>query len=74
MNSPEPVRITGISGETCPHTGRWSAFIDGSLQYAQLQQEQIMPEWTDKNGKVHQVRWTLLERDDGGSVYVPKEQ
>ncbi|MBD2801706.1 DUF3396 domain-containing protein [Xenorhabdus sp. M] len=70
----EPVRITGVSGEICPHTGRWSAFIGGSLQYAQLQQEQIIPEWTDKNGKVHQVRWTLLEREDGGSVYVLKEQ
>jgi hypothetical protein len=28
-----------------------------------------MPEFEDKHGQKHRARWSLLERDDGGSVF-----
>ncbi|MBU9853709.1 DUF3396 domain-containing protein [Rahnella bonaserana] len=64
----EPTRITAYSGETSPHTGRWGTFIDGSLRYVHVKQGQTLPEYEDKKGKFHRALWSLLERDDKGSV------
>ncbi|MCL9643701.1 DUF3396 domain-containing protein [Rahnella bonaserana] len=64
----EPARITAYSGETSPHTGRWGTFIDGSLRYVHVKHGQTLPEYEDKKGKFHRALWSLLERDDKGSV------
>ena len=68
----EPARITAYSGETSPHTGRWGTFIDGSLRYVHVKHGQTLPEYEDKKGKFHRTLWSLLERDDKGSVYASK--
>ncbi|AEX52608.1 ImpA family protein [Rahnella aquatilis CIP 78.65 = ATCC 33071] len=66
----EPARITAYSGETSPHTGRWGTFIDGSLRYVHVKHRQTLPEYEDKEGKLHRTLWSLLERDDKGSVFI----
>ncbi|MCM2448311.1 DUF3396 domain-containing protein [Rahnella sp. CG8] len=66
----EPARITTYSGETSPHTGRWGTFIDGSLRYVHVKHGQTLPEYEDKEGKFHRTLWSLLERDDKGSVFI----
>jgi len=70
LRQAEPTRITAYSGETSPHSGRWGTFIDGSLRYAHVRQEQVLPEYEDKEGKLHRTLWSLLERDDKGSVFI----
>jgi len=66
----EPTRITAYSGETSPHTGRWGTFIDGSLRYVHVKHGQTLPEYEDKKGKFHRTLWSLLEREDNGSVFI----
>ena len=70
LRQAEPTRITAYSGETSPHSGRWGTFIDGSLHYVHVRQEQVLPEYEDKEGKLHRTLWSLLERDDKGSVFI----
>lgn len=65
----EPVRITCWSGETSPFGGRWATIVNGTTQYTQTRAGQIMPEFEDNHGQKHRARWSLLERDDGGSVF-----
>jgi len=65
----EPVRITCWSGEKSQFEGRWATIVNGTTQYTQIRDGQIMPEFEDKHGKKHPARWSLLERDDGGSVF-----
>ncbi|EIY0669847.1 MULTISPECIES: DUF3396 domain-containing protein [unclassified Enterobacter] len=65
----EPVRITCWSGEKSQFEGRWATIVNGTTQYTQTRDGQIMPEFEDKHGKKHPARWSLLERDDGGSVF-----
>ena len=66
----EQARITAYSGETSPHTGRWGTFIDGSLRYVHVKHGQTLPEYEDKEGRRHRTLWSLLERDDKGSVFI----
>ena len=66
----EPARITAYSGDTSPHSGRWGTFIDGSLHYIHVKQGQALPEYEDKESKLHRTLWSLLERDDKGSVFI----
>ncbi|MEB6337970.1 DUF3396 domain-containing protein [Serratia rhizosphaerae] len=65
----EPVRITCWSGDKSPFDGRWATIVNGTTQYTQTRVGQIMPEFEDKHGQKHRASWTLLERDDGGSVF-----
>ncbi|AFJ46293.1 DUF3396 domain-containing protein [Shimwellia blattae] len=65
----DPVRITCWSGEKSPFDGRWATIINGETRYTQTRAGQIMPEFEDKHGQKHPARWSLLERDDGGSVF-----
>lgn len=65
----DPVRITCWSGETSPFGGRWATIVNGTTQYTQTRAGQIMPEFEDNHGQKHRARWSLLERDDGGSVF-----
>jgi len=62
-------RIICWSGASAPFDGRWATIVNGTTQYAQTRAEEIMPEFEDKHGQKHRARWSLLERDDGGSVF-----
>ncbi|HAV1831411.1 TPA: type VI secretion protein ImpA [Enterobacter hormaechei subsp. steigerwaltii] len=64
------VRITNWTGESAPFAGRWASTVGGTTQYTQTQAGQKMPEFEDKYGKKYRACWSLLERDDGGSVYI----
>ncbi|QMR43058.1 DUF3396 domain-containing protein [Klebsiella aerogenes] len=66
----EPVRISCWSGEKSPFDGRWATIVNGTTQFTQTSVGQIMPEFKDKFGQKHRASWSLLERDDGGSVFI----
>ncbi|EXU74195.1 DUF3396 domain-containing protein [Erwinia mallotivora] len=68
--SREPVRITCWSGKKSPFDGRWATIINGTTQYTHTRAGQIMPEFEDKHGQKHRASWSLLERDDKGSVFI----
>ena len=70
-------RIAAYSGEACPHSGEWSIFVEGRQATETLVQGEPMPEWTDrkmegeyKRGEKFHVLWSLMNRHDGGSVWV----
>jgi hypothetical protein len=65
----EPVRITRWSGEVAPFAGRWTTIVNGTTQYLQTQEGQVIPEFEDKHGRKYRAWWSLLERDDKGSVF-----
>ncbi|MFI8418311.1 DUF3396 domain-containing protein [Serratia sp. NPDC078593] len=65
----EPARITRWTDELAPHAGKWATIINGTTQYTETRQGQKMPTFEDKDGKKHRACWSLLERDDGGSVF-----
>ncbi|WP_404808330.1 type VI immunity family protein [Mangrovibacter yixingensis] len=64
----EPVRITCWTDEPAPHSGEWAAIVNGAAQYIRALEGQKMPSFEDKNGRMHRVRWSLLKRDDNGSL------
>jgi len=66
-------RITARTGDPSPHSGRWGTLVAGATGYAQVNQGQKMPEFHDIAGQPHQTLWSLLERDDQGSVYIKQE-
>ncbi|MCE9994151.1 DUF3396 domain-containing protein [Enterobacter asburiae] len=66
----EPVRITRWNGELAPCAGRWATIVNGTTQYLHTREGQVLPEFEDKNGSKHRACWSLLERDDKGSVFV----
>ncbi|UCQ29643.1 DUF3396 domain-containing protein (plasmid) [Edwardsiella tarda] len=65
----EPVRITCRTDEPAPHAGEWATIVNGTTQYTRTREGQKMPAFEDKNGSMHPARWSLLKRDDGGSVF-----
>lgn len=66
----EPARITCWTDGIAPHAGEWATIVNGTTQYTQTQQGQKMPGFEDKDGKKHRACWSLLKRDDGGSVFI----
>ncbi|ECG8589107.1 hypothetical protein FNI11_04920 [Salmonella enterica subsp. salamae] len=73
----EQQRISASSGEPCPHSGEWSIFVEGRQATVTLERDEPMPEWSDrtmteeyKQGEKFHVLWSLMERRDGGSVWV----
>jgi hypothetical protein len=70
----EQVRITCWTGEIAPYSGQWAAIVNGTTEYIQIQEGQKLPEFEDKYGKKHRARWSLLKRDDCGSVFKPVEE
>lgn len=66
----EPARITCWTDGIAPHAGEWATIVNGTTQYTQTQQGQKMPDFEDKDGKKHRACWSLLKRDDGGSVFI----
>jgi len=65
----DPVRITRWTDETAPYAGQWASIVNGTTEYIQTREGQKMPAFEDKYGKKHRARWSLLKRDDQGSVY-----
>lgn len=64
------MRITCWSGDVSPFDGRWATIVNGTTQYANTRIGQAMPEFEDIHGKKHRACWSLLERDDKGSVLI----
>jgi len=78
-DAPGP-RITCGSGRPCPHSGRWATFAGGHQQFAGIQAGSLMPQATQYQSDIAapEIRlpavWSLLTRDDGGSVYLSQEK
>ena len=64
------MRITRWDGDVAPFAGRWATTVNGSTQYLQTREGQLLPLFEDRHGKKHRACWSLLERDDKGSVFV----
>ena len=70
-------RITCKSGEACPHSGRWATLAGGQQQFAQVAAGSVMPQAAQYQRELWSpailipATWTLLSRDDGGSVFKP---
>ncbi|ELQ6218632.1 DUF3396 domain-containing protein [Cronobacter dublinensis] len=69
----EPVRIKCWTDDIAPHAGQWAATVNGRTEYIQTRAGQKMPPFEDKDGKPHRACWTLLKRDDKGSVFALPE-
>lgn len=69
-------RITCRSGERCPHSGYWATISGGHQQFVDVQAGQLMPEATKYQSNIFAAEihlpalWSLLHRDDEGSVYI----
>lgn len=61
--------ISVWSGILCPHSGDWSVFTGAEIKNITLKQGQIMPYLSGVNDTKRQVCWTLISREDGGSVF-----
>jgi hypothetical protein len=72
-SSSELVRITVWSDQVAIHSGQWAATVDGTTQYIQILQGQRLPEFEDIYGVKHHACWSLLKRDDNGSVFLLSE-
>jgi hypothetical protein len=66
----DPVRITRWTDETAPYAGQWASIVNGTTEYIQTREGQKMPAFEDKYGKKHKACWSLLKRDDKGSVFI----
>ena len=71
INIESKVRISIKTGQLCPHTGLYSANINGKIEYRELTQGYKVEPFIDSD--THQVysdvTWQLLRRDDGGDVF-----
>uniref|UniRef100_UPI001F231E4E type VI secretion protein ImpA n=1 Tax=Enterobacter cancerogenus TaxID=69218 RepID=UPI001F231E4E len=64
--------ISAWSGELSPHSGDWSMFTGSEMKYASVGQGQALPYLTGAKGSPQRVCWTLIKRDDNGSVFRTK--
>ncbi|MGJ3448444.1 DUF3396 domain-containing protein [Enterobacter sp. PTB] len=71
--SQEPVRITRWTDDIAPHAGQWASIVNGTTQYIQTREGQKMPAFEDVHGQKHRACWSLLKRDDQGSVFTLPE-
>jgi hypothetical protein len=62
------VRITRWDSDLAPYAGRWATIVNGTTQYLQTKEGQILPTFEDRHGKKYRACWSLLERDDKGSL------
>lgn len=70
-------RIQCRSGEQCPHSGQWATLAGGQQQFAYVRAGNKMPDAKVLKGGYSPVtftpaNWSLLDRDDGGSVFVTR--
>ena len=71
INMDSKVRISIQTGQLCPHTGVYSAQINGKVEYRELTQgHKVEPFIDSETQQVHNdVTWQLLRREDGGNVF-----
>ncbi|WP_373224941.1 DUF3396 domain-containing protein [Enterobacter cloacae complex sp. ESBL7] len=69
----EPVRITRWTDDIAPHAGQWASIVNGTTQYIQTREGQKMPAFEDVHGQKHRACWSLLKRDERGSVFTLPE-
>ncbi|MFU9139094.1 Imm72 family immunity protein [Erwinia sp. HDF1-3R] len=73
-------RITCQSGERCPHSGHWATIAGGHQQFIDVEAGTLMPEATKYQSDMYapEIRipatWSLLQREDEGSVYIKPEE
>jgi len=67
--SREPVRIVRWTDDIAPHAGQWASIVNGTTQYIQTREGQKLPVFEDVHGQKHRACWSLLKRDDRGSVF-----
>ncbi|MCW2457045.1 UNVERIFIED_ORG: hypothetical protein M2414_004806 [Rahnella aquatilis] len=70
----EPVRIIRWTDDIAPHAGQWASIVNGTTQYIQTREGQKLPVFEDVHGQRHRACWSLLKRDDRGSVFILPEQ
>ncbi|MFJ3349232.1 type VI secretion protein ImpA [Enterobacter bugandensis] len=61
--------ISAWSGEPSPYSGDWSMFTGSEMKYASVGQGQALPYLTGAKDSPQRVCWTLIKRDDNGSVF-----
>ncbi|HCM9650868.1 TPA: type VI secretion protein ImpA, partial [Enterobacter bugandensis] len=64
--------ISAWSGEPSPYSGDWSMFTGSEMKYVSVGQGQALPYLTGANDSPQRVCWTLIKRDDNGSVFRTK--
>ncbi|EOY5749315.1 type VI secretion protein ImpA, partial [Enterobacter bugandensis] len=64
--------ISAWSGEPSPYSGDWSVFTGSEMKYVSVGQGQALPYLTGANDSPQRVCWTLIKRDDNGSVFRTK--
>ena len=71
INMDSKVRISIQTGQLCPHTGVYSAKINGKVEYRELTQGHKVEPFIDSETQqvYNDVTWQLLRREDGGNVY-----
>ena len=71
INMDSKVRISIQTGQLCPHTGVYSAQINGKVEYRELIQGHKVEPFIDSETQqvYNDVTWQLLRREDGGNVY-----
>ena len=71
INIDSKVRISIQTGQLCPHTGVYSAQINGKIEYRELIQGHKVEPFIDSETQqvYNDVTWQLLRREDGGNVY-----
>ena len=71
INMDSKVRISIQTGQLCPHTGVYSAQINGKIEYRELIQGHKVEPFIDSETQqvYNDVTWQLLRREDGGNVY-----
>lgn len=60
-------QCASLDGVQLPAVG--GTIVNGATQYTQTHIGQIMPEFEGNHAQKHRARWSLLARDDGGSVF-----
>lgn len=72
-------RITCRTGEQCPYSGKWSTLAGGHQQFIDVQAGTLMPEATKYRRDMYTpgiklpATWSLLQRDDGGRVFIKSD-
>ena len=71
INMDSKVRISIQTGQLCPHTGVYSAQINGKIEYRELTQGHKVEPFIDSETQqvYNDVTWQLLRREDGGNVF-----
>ncbi|OTP88027.1 hypothetical protein B5S42_08765 [Gilliamella apicola] len=71
INMDSKIRISIQTGQLCPHTGVYSAQINGKVEYRELTQGHKVEPFIDSETQqvYNDVTWQLLRREDGGNVY-----